>query len=224
MGMVPELAIAVLACARIGALHSVIFGGFSSQSIVDRVIDADSKVILTCDGSWRRGKVVPLKDNVDEACAKLTGTANAVERVIVLARTKHPTEWDDARDRDWAELCGRASTERAPEPMAAEDPLFLLYTSGSTGKPKGILHTTAGYLVHAYLTAKLTFNLIPDDDQVFWCTADVGWITGHTYILYGVLANRVPTLMYEGAPDAPNPKRFWDICCLLYTSPSPRDA
>ncbi len=225
MGMVPELAIAVLACARIGAPHSVIFGGFSAQSIADRVIDAKSSVVLTCDGGWRRGKIVPLKDNVDEACAKLADGPNAVERVIVFARTKHAVEWDDLRDRDWAELCLHVGTERAPEPMAAEDPLFLLYTSGSTGKPKGILHTTAGYMVHAYLTAKLTFNLIPDDNQVFWCTADVGWITGHTYILYGVLANRVPTLMYEGAPDSPDPKRFWDICerhavTQFYTAPT----
>lgn len=224
MGMVPELAIAMLACARIGAPHSVIFGGFSAQAIADRVQDAKSKVILTCDGSWRRGKVVDLKDNVDQAIDNM-GNDSPVENVLVLKRTKNKTNMVDGRDHDWHHTVDRASDECPCEPMESEDMLFLLYTSGSTGKPKGIVHTTAGYMVYTATTARYTFNLVPDTDQVYWCTADCGWITGHSYIVYGMLPNRVPTLMYEGAPDHPTPARFWRICerykvTQFYTAPT----
>jgi len=225
MGMVPELAIAVLACARIGAAHSVIFGGFSSQAIVDRVVDANSRVIVTCDGAWRRGKVVPLKENVDAACADLDDTKSAVETVIVLKRCHNDVTRHEGRDHDWHELVRAASPDCPCEPLDSEDMLFLLYTSGSTGKPKGIKHTTGGYMVYTYLTSKYVFNLIPDEGHVYWCTADVGWITGHSYIIYGIMPNRVPTLMYEGAPNHPDGARFWDIVerhkvTQFYTAPT----
>ena len=235
MGMVPELAAACLACARIGAPHSVIFGGFSSKAIVDRVQDAKSKVIITCDGAWRRGKVVPLKDNVDAACAQLEGTPDAVEHVVVLKRCDNDIQWHDGRDQWWSELTSAQSDECPCEYLDSEDMLFLLYTSGSTGKPKGIVHTTGGYMAYTYLTSKYVFNLIPGlnkparengpDGQVFWCTADVGWVTGHSYIIYGLLPNRVPTLMYEGAPNFPGDDRFWDIVerhkvTQFYTAPT----
>ena len=224
MGMVPELAIAMLACARIGAPHSVIFGGFSAQAIADRVQDANSKVVLTCDGAWRRGKVVDLKTNVDEAIDAM-GSNNTVEKVLVLKRTKSEVNMVEGRDVDWHAAVDRASSDCPCEPMDSEDMLFLLYTSGSTGKPKGIVHTTGGYMVYTYLTSKYTFNLSADQEQVFWCTADCGWITGHSYIVYGILPNRVPTLMYEGAPDYPTPTRFWRICernkvTHFYTAPT----
>ncbi|MFG0242963.1 MAG: acetate--CoA ligase [Phycisphaerales bacterium JB054] len=225
MGMVPELAIAMLACARIGAVHSIIFGGFSSQAIVDRVKDAKSKTIITCDGAWRRGKVVPLKDNVDAACDELNRTPDAVDSVVVLKRCHNSITHHAMRDHDWAEITSAASDHCPCEPMDSEDMLFLLYTSGSTGKPKGILHTTGGYMVYTYLTSKLTFNLVPDAGQLYWCTADIGWVTGHSYIVYGLLPNRVPTLMYEGAPNHPEPDRFWDIVerhkvTQFYTAPT----
>ena len=221
MGMVPEVAIAMLACARIGAAHSVIFGGFSASAIVDRVNDAGSKVILTCDGSWRRGSVVPLKDNVDEACTKLPG----VEAVVSLRRCGNPTSTVANRDHDWKDLIEGQSAERPCESMDSEAILFLLYTSGSTGKPKGIVHTTAGFCLHASVTARNTFNLRPDRGQVYWCTADVGWVTGHSYIVYGLLPNRVPTVMYEGAPNFPAEDRFWDMVerhrvTQFYTAPT----
>ncbi len=221
MGMVPEVAIAMLACARIGAAHSVIFGGFSASAIVDRVNDAGSTVILTCDGSWRRGSVVPLKDNVDEACLQLPG----VSAVVSLRRCGNSTTIVAGRDHDWHELVEAQSDERPCEPVDSEALLFLLYTSGSTGKPKGIVHTTAGYCLHASVTARNTFNLKPDRGQVYWCTADVGWVTGHSYIVYGVLPNRVPTLMYEGAPNFPQEDRFWDMVARhqvtqFYTAPT----
>ncbi len=223
MGMVPELAIAMLACARIGAPHSVIFGGFSAQAIADRVHDAQSKMILTCDGSWRRGKVVPLKENVDDAI-KAMGDQCPVESVLVLNRTNNGAPMGRL-DTDWASAVESAEPECPCEEMDAEDMLFLLYTSGSTGKPKGIVHTTAGYMVYTYMTSKYTFNLIPDQGQVFWCTADCGWITGHSYIVYGILPNRVPTLMYEGGPDYPNGARFWQMVdrhqvTQFYTAPT----
>jgi acetyl-CoA synthetase len=221
MGMVPEVAIAMLACARIGAAHSVIFGGFSASAIVDRVNDAGSKVILTCDGAWRRGSVVPLKANVDEACASLPG----VEHVVVLERCGNDVVTVEGRDHDWTGLIATQNEDCPCEPMDAEDLLFLLYTSGSTGKPKGIVHTTGGYMVHTSLTARNTFNLKPDQGQVYWCTADVGWVTGHSYIVYGILPNRVPSLMYEGAPNSPDEARFWDIVerhkvSHFYTAPT----
>ncbi len=223
MGMVPELAIACLACARIGAPHSVIFGGFSSQAIVDRVEDADSRIVITCDGAWRRGSIVPLKDNVDEAARN----TDRIEHVVVLKRCENEVQWIDGRDAWWHDLMesGDGPVECPCEPMDSEDMLFLLYTSGSTGKPKGIMHTTGGYMVYTMLTSRYTFNLRPDCDQMYWCTADVGWITGHSYIIYGVMANRVPTLMYEGAPNHPEPDRFWSIVerhkvTQFYTAPT----
>ncbi|MBL4699506.1 MAG: acetate--CoA ligase [Phycisphaerales bacterium] len=223
MGMVPELAIAMLACARIGAPHSVIFGGFSAQAIADRVGDAKSKMILTCDGSWRRGKVVPLKKNVDDAIENM-GNDSPVESVLVLNRTNCGAPMN-AIDTDWAVATNEASAECPCEELEAEDMLFLLYTSGSTGKPKGIIHTTAGYMIFTAMTAKYTFNLIPDTNQTFWCTADCGWITGHSYIVYGILPNRVPTLMFEGGPDYPTAARFWQIVdrhkvTQFYTAPT----
>jgi acetyl-CoA synthetase len=225
MGMVPELAVAVLACARLGAPHSVIFGGFSAQSIVDRVLDAQSRVIVTCDGAWRRGQVVPLKDNVDAACAALSRAGHQVRDVVMVERCGNRVHFEAGRDRRYADLVRSAPGELPAEPMDAEDMLFLLYTSGSTGKPKGIVHTTAGYSVWTYFTARTTFNLLPGEGQVFWCTADIGWITGHSYILYGLLPNRVPTLMYEGAPNAPAEDRFWQIVARhrvthFYTAPT----
>ncbi|MEQ8770121.1 MAG: acetate--CoA ligase [Phycisphaerales bacterium] len=224
MGMVPELAVACLACARIGAVHSVIFGGFSSSAIVDRVRDAKSKVIITCDGSWRRGKVVPLKDNVDEACKALEGTPDAVENVLVVKRCQNDVA-TNPRDVWWHDAVGNASDDCPCEPLDSEAMSFLLYTSGSTGKPKGIQHCTAGYMVHTYLTSKLTFNLQPDGQHIYWCTADIGWITGHSYILYGILPNRVSSVMYEGGPDFPDCDRFWDIVqrhrvTQFYTAPT----
>jgi acetyl-CoA synthetase len=221
MGMVPELAIATLACARIGAPHSVIFGGFSSQAIADRVEDANSSVVVTCDGSWRRGKVVPLKDNVDAA----TELTDLIKTVIVLKRCENEINWTQGRDCWWHEVCESQEEDCPCESMDAEDMLFLLYTSGSTGKPKGIIHTTGGYMVYTYLTSKWVFNLRPDTNQVYWCTADIGWITGHSYIIYGVLPNRVPTVMYEGAPNFPDSDRFWDIVerhkvTQFYTAPT----
>ncbi|MCH8822289.1 MAG: acetate--CoA ligase [Planctomycetes bacterium] len=225
MGMVPELTIAMLACARIGAVHSIIFGGFSAQAIVDRVVDANSKTIITCDGGYRRGKVVPLKDNVDDACTQLADSGHDLKSVIVLKRCENNINWTEGRDHWWDELVGNASDNCDCEPMDSEDMLFLLYTSGSTGKPKGIVHTTGGYMVYTYLTSKYVFNLVPNTDQVFWCTADIGWVTGHSYIVYGILPNRVPTLMYEGAPNFPAEDRFWDIVSRhkvtqFYTAPT----
>jgi acetyl-CoA synthetase len=221
MGMVPELTIAVLACARIGAPHSVIFGGFSPQSIADRVDDADSKIIITCDGSWRRGKTVPLKENVDQA---LTMT-NRVRDVVVLRRCENDIEMQVGRDHWWHDVVDGISEDCPCEEMDSEDMLFLLYTSGSTGKPKGIVHTTGGFLAYTFLTSRYVFNRRPGNDHVYWCTADVGWITGHSYIIYGILQNHVPTLMYEGAPNFPEPDRFWDICerhavTHFYTAPT----
>ena len=225
MGMVPELAIALLACARIGAPHSVIFGGFSAQAIVDRVVDAGSKIIITADGAWRRGTIVPLKDNVDAACGELDDTKNAIRNVVVLRRCHNNVGWHDDRDHWWHDVMLAAGSECPCEPMDSEDMLFLLYTSGSTGKPKGIVHTTGGYMVYTYLTSRYVFNLVPDAGQIFWCTADIGWVTGHSYIVYGILPHRVPTLMYEGAPNFPQPDRFWDIVerhrvTQFYTAPT----
>jgi acetyl-CoA synthetase len=229
MGMVPELAIAMLACARIGAAHSIIFGGFSAQAICDRVHDARSRVIITQDGAWRRGKVVPLKENVDAACALV----DTIDHVVVLQRIGNNVAWhhnpsadhSNKRDHWWHDLIAAASTECPCEPMDSEDLLFVLYTSGTTGKPKGIMHTTGGYMVWTYLTSRMTFDLHADTKQVYWCTADIGWITGHSYIVYGILPNRVPSLMYEGAPNFPKEDRFWEIVerhevTHFYTAPT----
>ena len=217
--MVPEVAVAMLACARIGAVHTVVFGGFSAESLRDRIDDAQAKVLVTADGGYRRGAVVPLKQNADEAIA----ATPSIEHVVVLRRTGQPVPMRQGRDRWWDDLMAGAGADCPPEPMDAEDPLYILYTSGTTGKPKGILHTTGGYLTHVYATTKWVFDL--KDSDVFWCTADVGWVTGHSYVVYGPLALGVTELMYEGAPDHPGKDRFWAICAkhgvtVFYTAPT----
>jgi acetyl-CoA synthetase len=217
--MVPEVAVAMLACARIGAVHTVVFGGFSAESLRDRINDAAAKVVITADGGYRRGAVVPLKQNADEA---IDGTPT-ITHAVVLKRTGHDVPMKAGRDHWWADLMARAAPECPPEAMDAEDPLYILYTSGTTGKPKGILHTTGGYLTHVYATTKWVFDL--KDTDVFWCTADVGWVTGHSYVVYGPLALGVTELMYEGAPDHPGKDRFWAICArhgvtVFYTAPT----
>ncbi len=219
MPMVPELAMAVLACARLGAIHSVVFGGFSAQSLADRIDDGQCRAVITADGAWRRGKVLPLKCEVDQA---LEGRPE-VHTVLTVRRTENEVAWTEGRDVWYHEALAAASEECAPEPMDSEDILFLLYTSGSTGKPKGIMHSTAGYMVGAYLSTRYVFDL--QEDDVFWCTADVGWITGHSYIVYGPMANGATQVMYEGAPNAPHPGRFWEICAkykvsVFYTAPT----
>ncbi|MCA8978910.1 MAG: acetate--CoA ligase [Planctomycetes bacterium] len=219
MPMIPELAMAVLACARIGAIHSVVFGGFSAQALRDRIEDGGCTAAITCDGGWRRGKILPLKQEVD---ASIEGTDD-VHTVVVVRRGENEVAWNDARDVWYHDLVADRSADCPPEPMDAEDPLFILYTSGSTGKPKGILHTTGGYMVGAYHSTKYVFDL--RDDDVYWCTADVGWITGHTYIVYGPLANGAKVVMYEGAPTTPHPGRFWELCekhgvTVFYTAPT----
>ena len=227
MPMVPELAVAVLACARIGAVHSVIFGGFAPTAITERAFDARSRVIVTADGGFRRGEVVPLVRNVAEACEALDAQGHPIEHVLVLKRTGHTALPSGGKTRFhwWHEAVPTTGAGAACEAMDSEDMLFLLYTSGSTGKPKGIVHTTGGYLAYVQMTARVTFNLTPGAGEIFWCTADVGWITGHSYVLYGLLMNRVPTLMYEGAPNFPGNDRFWDIIerhqvTHFYTAPT----
>tara|TARA_B110000037_G_scaffold29139_1_gene34794 strand:+ start:69301 stop:71265 length:1965 start_codon:yes stop_codon:yes gene_type:complete len=221
--MVPELAIAVLACARIGAVHSVIFAGFSPDSIRDRVLDAKSKLVITGDGGWRRGKVLDLKSIVDEGVENCA----CLDNVLVVARevgsTEFPCEMKAERDVWYHEAAKTVPAECPCEELDSEDMAFLLYTSGSTGKPKGIMHTVGGYGVYTYLTSKYVFDLRPDD--IYWCTADIGWITGHSYIVYGPLQNGATILMYEGAPNHPEPDRFWDIVerhrpTILYTAPT----
>ncbi|MCC7349176.1 MAG: acetate--CoA ligase [Phycisphaerales bacterium] len=219
MPMVPEAAIAMLACARIGAAHSVIFGGFSSQAISDRVEDAKSNLIITADGGVRRGGDVALKENVDNA---LQSTA-LVKKVIVLKRTGKPVKWVEGRDIWWSDVVAGQSADCPAEPMDAEDMLYVLYTSGSTGKPKGILHTTAGYLLSCQMTCKYVFDL--RDEDLYWCSADIGWVTGHSYVVYGPLAAGTTTLMYEGAPNFPDFSRFWAIIerhkvNVFYTAPT----
>ncbi|MCB0796031.1 MAG: acetate--CoA ligase [Chitinophagales bacterium] len=223
MGMVPELAIAVLACARIGAIHSVIFGGFSAQSIADRLQDAQARFIVTCDGAFRGGKDIPLKDVIDDALV----TCPFVERVIVLTRTRTPVSMIKGRDVWWEEEIHRVETMGNPPvpavEMDAEDPLFILYTSGSTGKPKGVVHTVAGYMIWTTYTFVNVFQYQPED--IHFCTADIGWITGHSYIIYGPLAAGATTLMFEGIPTWPDAGRFWDIVDkyrvnMLYTAPT----
>jgi acetyl-CoA synthetase len=217
---VPETVAAILACARIGAPHSVVFGGFTAQSLKDRINDAEAKVLITADGAWRRGAVVRLKDIADEAVADTP----SIEHLLVLRRTENDVEMQDGRDVWWHDAVARQSTTCEPEVMDSEDLLYILYTSGTTGRPKGIMHTTGGYLTQVAYTHKYVFDLKPDND-VYWCTADVGWVTGHSYIVYGPLANRATSVMYEGTPDFPDKDRFWSIVekykvTTLYTAPT----
>ena len=222
MPMVPELSVAMLACARLGATHSIIFGGFSAQAIRDRVNDATAKVIVTADGGWRRGKIVELKGAVDEALTE-HGGCPSVEHVVMLTRTGHAVNFIEGRDHRWESLMEAASPMHEAPALDSEHPLFILYTSGSTGKPKGVLHTTGGYLLGATYSSRLVFDL--RDDDVFWCTADIGWVTGHSYVVYGPLSNGATSVMYEGAPNHPEPDRFWEIIArykvtIFYTAPT----
>ena len=201
MPMVPEAAVAMLACARIGAIHSVIFGGFSPEAVAGRIIDSNSRLVITSDEGLRAGRAIPLKKNVDDALKN--PNVKSIENVVVLKRTGGKIDWQEGRDLWWSDLIEKASAEHQPEEMNAEDPLFILYTSGSTGKPKGVLHTTGGYLVYAASTFKYVFDYHPGD--IYWCTADVGWVTGHSYLLYGPLACGATTLMFEGVPNWPSP-------------------
>ncbi|MCU0640443.1 MAG: acetate--CoA ligase [Candidatus Krumholzibacteria bacterium] len=219
MPMIPELAIAMLACTRIGAIHSIVFGGFSANSIMDRNVDAKSRLVVTSDGSYRSGKNIPLKHNVDEA---LKGSPT-VEKVIVYERTGVKVDMVPGRDVWWHDEMAGASADCPCEEMDAEDVAFILYTSGTTGKPKGVVHATGGYLVYTAMTSKLVFDI--KDEDVFWCTADIGWITGHSYIVYGPLNLGATTLMFEGVPSYPNPDRFWEIIAkykvnIFYTAPT----
>ena len=217
--MIPEAAISMLACTRIGAVHSVVFGGFSAEALRERMNDAGAKVVITSDGGWRKGAAVPLKANVDQALSEMT----TVEKVIVAQRTGKTPPAKGPKDVLWKELVSSQSANCEPEWVDSEHPLFILYTSGSTGKPKGVLHTTAGYAVNVSLTTRWVFDLKESD--IYWCTADVGWVTGHSYVLYGPLMNRATAFMYEGAPTTPGPDRFWEMIArnkitILYTAPT----
>ncbi|RWR03079.1 acetyl-CoA synthetase [[Pantoea] beijingensis] len=221
MPMVPEAAVAMLACARIGAVHSVIFGGFSPEAVAGRIIDSNAKLVVTADEGIRAGRAIPLKKNVDEALKN--PNVKSVANVVVFRRTGQEIAWKNGRDRWWHELMNSACSHHQPEEVNAEDPLFILYTSGSTGKPKGVLHTTGGYLVYAATTFKYVFDHHPED--IYWCTADVGWITGHSYLLYGPLACGATTLMFEGVPNWPKPSRMAEVVdkhkvTILYTAPT----
>ena len=219
MPMIPEATYAMLACARIGAIHSVVFGGFSPESLKDRILDSDCQTVITADEGLRGGKVVPLKQNVDEA---LKGCPN-VHTVLVVTRTNAEISWNQDCDVRYEEISKNVSDECDPEVMDAEDPLFILYTSGSTGKPKGVLHTTAGYLLQTTISHKLVFDY--KEDEIYWCTADVGWVTGHSYIVYGPLANCATSVIFEGIPTYPSPSRFWEVIDkhkvnIFYTAPT----
>jgi len=220
--LIPEAVIAMLACARIGAPHSVVFGGFSAQALHSRIVDADAKLVITADGGYRRGNPSALKSTVDEALAE--GSGEIVRTVLVVRRTGQEVDWTEGRDLWWHDVVDGASAEHEAVPVEAEHPLFILYTSGTTGKPKGIFHTTGGYLTQAAWTHRNVFDLKPETD-VYWCTADVGWITGHTYVVYGPLVNGATQVIYEGTPDTPDKGRWWDIVqkyrvSILYTAPT----
>jgi acetyl-CoA synthetase len=219
MPMILEASYAMLACARIGAIHSVVFGGFSPEALKDRILDADCSLVITADEGFRGGKIVPLKKNVDIALKKCPG----VKTNLVIKRTDGDIEWNEKVDIWYHDIVGKQVAECAPESMNAEDPLFILYTSGSTGKPKGVMHTTAGYILGAHISFKYLFGYNPDDN--YWCTADVGWITGHTYIVYGPLSNGATSLMFEGVPTYPDASRCWEVCDkhkinIFYTAPT----
>ena len=223
MPMVPEATFAMLACARIGAIHSVVFGGFSPEALAGRIHDCKSKIIITADEGIRGGKIIPLKENVDDAIKIANGLGTVVEKSLVIQRTGNKISWDSSIDTWYHEEIEKVSGSCPPEEMAAEDPLFILYTSGSTGKPKGVLHTTGGYIVYASMTHEYIFDYKPDD--IYWCAADVGWITGHSYIVYGPLSNAATVLMYEGLPNYPNASRCWEIIDkyavnIFYTAPT----
>ncbi|MBS0629351.1 MAG: acetate--CoA ligase [Verrucomicrobia bacterium] len=216
--LVPEAVVAMLSCARIGAVHTVVFGGFSADSLKDRIVDAEAKLLITADGGFRKGKIVPLKETANQALTELS-----LQNVVVLQRTGQEVQMVAGRDLWYHELMQKASSECPPEVMDAEDELYILYTSGTTGKPKGIVHTTGGYLVGVTMSTRWVFDIKPDD--IYWCTADIGWVTGHSYVVYGPLANGMTELLYEGAPDFPERNRFWQLIekygvTILYTAPT----
>jgi acetyl-CoA synthetase len=222
MPMIPEAAVAMLACARIGAVHSIVFGGFSPDALAGRIIDCDSNTVITADQGLRGGRIVPLKANVDAAC-KIDGVTDCLKSVIVVRNTGGDVNWVEGRDYWYEDEAATVDAVCPAEEMKAEDPLFILYTSGSTGKPKGVLHTTGGYMVYASYTHEVVFDY--HDGDIYWCTADVGWVTGHSYIVYGPLANGATTMMFEGVPNYPNSSRFWQVCDkhdvnICYTAPT----
>ena len=217
--MIPEAVISMLACARIGAIHSVVFGGFSAQALATRLRDATCKLLITADSGMRGDKITPFKDNCDQALS----SCPSVQTVIVVEHSKHPVTWSPARDVSYQQAMACASSDCPVEPMDANDPLFILYTSGSTGQPKGVLHNTGGYLLYAAMTHHYVFDY--HDGDIHWCTADIGWITGHSYLVYGPLANGATTLLFEGTPNYPNYSRYWDIIDkhqvnIFYTAPT----